>query len=298
MLAVQRIVEISSNNRYLKIHRGFLVIKDKDTLLGQIPLDDIGAVIVHGYGHIYSHQVLSALAERNIPLVLCNSKHLPESFLWPAGHNHEQAQRFRAQVDLRKAQKDRAWKSIVQSKIAMQISVLNLAGVSSTPLKPLLKKVTSGDKTNIESEAARKYWGLLFGNDFRRDRLAEDINLALNYGYTLLRSAVARALVAVGLHPTLGIHHSNRANIFCLVDDLMEPYRPIVDFHCLSIDQDKILNNESKMLLSGSLTTDVITGDRTSPTQVHIGLMASSYTQFIQGKMDKLFLPESLAETS
>ena len=143
--------------------------------------------------------------------------------------NFQQAKRFDAQVAASLPLTKRLWAEIVKSKLQQQAAALEATGAPAIPLSALVKKVRSGDPDNYEAQGARRYWGLLFGDDFRRDQQTGGINSMLNYGYTVLRATTARAVVAAGLHPTLGLHHSNEGNAMRLVDDLMEPFRPVID---------------------------------------------------------------------
>jgi CRISP-associated protein Cas1 len=140
-----------------------------------------------------------------------------------------QTARMRAQLDARRPLCKRLWQLVVQAKIEQQGAALEALGHRGNGLRLLARSVASGDPENVEAQAARRYWPIVFGEDFRRDRGAGGVNGMLNYGYTILRSATARAVVAAGLHPSVGIHHRNRLDDMCLVDDLMEPFRPLVD---------------------------------------------------------------------
>lgn len=226
---IGRIVEIAGDGRYLSLKRGFLVISYKGKEVGHTPIDDVAALIGNAHGLIYSNNLLVALAKRNIPFVLCGANHKPVGILWPVESHHRQAARMDAQLRASLPMRKRLWKQIVQAKIGMQATVIGLYGGTEPPLRRMIGKVRSGDPSNIEGQAARLYWRLLFGNDFRRDRDLEDINAMLNYGYTVLRAMVARHTIAAGLHPGIPLHHANAGNAMRLVDDLMEPFRPLVD---------------------------------------------------------------------
>lgn len=136
---------------------------------------------------------------------------------------------MRAQWEAGKPLSKQLWRRIIIAKIRWQAAVLDANGISASAFDLLARRVGSGDPDNVEAQAARRYWPLLMGEGFRRDRDAEDINALLNYGYTILRSLCARAVVAAGLHPSIGVHHANRTNAFALADDLIEPFRPLVD---------------------------------------------------------------------
>ena len=229
---IGRIVEVADDKRHLFLSRGFLVVQDTEgerKELGQVPLDDIAAVIANAHGLSYTNNLLVALAERCAPFVLCAANHNAVGMLLPIDGNYQQAKRFDAQLAAGQPLKKRLWAEIVKSKLQQQAAALEAAGAPFIPLSALVRKVRSGDPDNFEAQGARRYWGLLFGDDFRRDQKSAGLNSMLNYGYTVLRAATARAVVAAGLHPTIGLHHSNEGNAMRLVDDLVEPFRPMID---------------------------------------------------------------------
>jgi CRISPR-associated protein Cas1 len=276
--------------------RGFMVVEStaKDCKeLGRIPLDDIGAVIANAYGLSYTNNLLVALAERGAPFVLCGSNHNVVGMLFSVDGNHQQAKRFDAQISAGKPIKNRLWADIVKSKLAWQAAVLDRTGSPSAPLKSLLGKVKSGDPDNIEAQGARRYWTLLFGKAFRRDKEAHGINAMLNYGYTILRATTARAVVAAGLHPTLGLHHSNESNPMRLVDDLMEPFRPIIDFKVwqLSKNSELTVNADVKRKIALTMFVDIQTNGGISPLSVCIQNTATSLAHTFLGESKKLNLP-------
>lgn len=231
---IGRIVEVADDRRHLFVSRGFMVVQDTEgerKELGQVPLDDIAAVIANAHGLSYTNNLLVALAERGAPFVLCGANHNAVGMLWAVDGNFQQAKRFDAQIAATRPTHKRLWAEVVRSKLQQQATALEAAAKPVAPLTALVSKVRSGDPDNLEAQGARRYWGLLFGDDFRRDQGGSGLNALLNYGYTVLRAAAARAVIAAGLHPTLGLHHSNEGNPMRLVDDLMEPFRPIVDLH-------------------------------------------------------------------
>jgi CRISPR-associated protein Cas1 len=229
---IGRIVEVASDQRHLSASKGFLLVSapsDAAVEFGRVPLDDIAAVVANAHGLSYTNNLLVALAERGVPFVLCGANHNVAGVLWPINGHSQQAKRFDAQIAASKPMHKRLWTEIVRAKLEQQASVLEAVGAATAPLHALAKRVRSGDPDNVEAQGARRYWTLLFGEAFRRDREAGGVNAMLNYGYTVLRAAVARAVVAAGLHPTLGLHHKNENNAMRLVDDLMEPFRPLLD---------------------------------------------------------------------
>jgi len=291
-----RIVEIANDNRHLFVSRGFMVIRETDgekNELGQVPLDDIAAVVANAHGLSYTNNLLVALAERGAPFVLCGPNHNPVGMIWPVDGHSTQAGRYDAQLSATKPLHKRLWSSIVKSKLNQQAAALEAAGAPVAPLSALVPKVRSGDPDNIEAQGARRYWQLLFGEDFRRDRQAGGLNGLLNYGYTVLRAATARAIIAAGLHPSLGIHHANQGNAMRLADDLMEPYRPFVDLLAWQLRcQDMAeVNPETKRIMVRGLYDDLMTDAGATPMQVSVQKLATSLAHVYLGEREQLDLP-------
>ena len=229
---IGRIVEVADDRRHLSLNRGFLVVQDTEgerKELGQVPLDDIAALIANAHGLSYTNNLLVALAERGAPFVLCAANHNAVGMLLPIEGNFEQSRRIEAQISATQPTHKRLWAAVVRSKLEQQAAALAATGAPTAPLLALARKVKSGDPDNLEAQGARRYWQLLFGDGFRRDQNETGRNALLNYGYTVVRAATARAVIAAGLHPGIGLHHSHDNNAMRLVDDLMEPFRPIVD---------------------------------------------------------------------
>lgn len=226
---MDRIVDIATDGRHLSAYRGFLVVSEDRVEVGRVPFDDIAAVIVHAHGVTWTTNLVVALAERGAPMVLCGTNHTPVAVCLPLDGHYAQNARMRAQWEAGRPLSKRLWQEIVVAKIRWQAAVLEARGHSTAPFELLARRVRSGDPDNVEAQAARRYWPLLMGNDFRRDRDSEGANGLLNYGYTVMRSLCVRAVVASGLHPSVGVHHAHRGNAFALADDLVEPFRPLVD---------------------------------------------------------------------
>lgn len=293
---IGRVVEIADDRRHLFVSRGFMVIQDTEgerKELGQVPLDDIAAVIANAHGLSYTNNLLVALTERGAPFVLCAANHNAVGMLWPIDGNFQQAKRFDAQLGATRPTHKRLWAEVVRSKLQQQAAALEAAGQPFVPLSALIAKVRSGDPDNLEAQAARRYWGLLFGDDFRRDQYGGGLNSLLNYGYTVLRAAMARAVVAAGLHPTLGLHHSNEGNPMRLVDDLMEPFRPIVDLHIWKLQKDGETNvtSDNKRSLVRTLYDDMQTSSGATPVMVCMQRLAVSLAQVYLKQRDSLDLP-------
>lgn len=227
---MDRIVDIASDNRRLSLFRGFMRVEDGDAEIGRVALDDIHAVIVHAHGVTWTGNLVAALAERGAPIVFCNSNHHPVAVTMPLEGFHAQGARIQAQWAASKPLCKQLWRQIVTAKIRMQASLLRARGCPGDgALEAMARRVRSGDPDNVEAQAARRYWTQLMGREFRRERGQPGANALLNYGYAVVRASAARAVVAAGLHPTIGIHHANRGNAFALADDLVEPFRPLVD---------------------------------------------------------------------
>jgi len=232
---VERIVDIATDGQHLSVHRGFMVVAEERIEVGRVPLDDIAAVIVHAHGVTWSTNLAVALAERGAILLLCGNNHAPVAVCLPLDGHHAQNGRMRAQWEAGRPLVKQLWRRLVVAKIRWQGAALAATGKSSEAFDMLARRVGSGDPDNVEAQAARRYWPLLMGEDFRRDRNADGANGLLNYGYTVLRSLCARAVVAAGLHPSIGVHHANRGNAFALADDVIEPFRPLVDLLALRL---------------------------------------------------------------
>jgi CRISPR-associated protein Cas1 len=293
---IGRIVEVADDRRHLSLHRGFLVVQDTEgerKELGQIPLDDIAALIANAHGISYTNNVLVALAERGAPFVLCAANHNAVGMLLPVDGNFEQAHRMEAQIAASQPTHKRMWATVVKSKLEQQAAALEAAGKPTAPLTALVRKVRSGDPENVEAQGARRYWGLLFGDGFKRDRDAGGTNAQLNYGYTVLRACMARSVVAAGLHPSIGLHHSNDTNAMRLVDDLMEPFRPVFDLKVwqLARNGETEVTPQTKRALVRTLYDDMQTESGATPVMVCTQRLAVSLAQVYTGQREKMDLP-------
>ncbi len=290
-----RIVDITTNGVHLSVVRGFMKVSHKGEELGRVPLDDITAVIVHGHGATFSANLASRLSERGALLVLCAANHQPHAIMWPLAGHHAQGARMRAQWRASKPMRKRLWQLIVRAKVRMQGAVVAALGQEAAPFDLLARRVRSGDPDNIEAQAARRYWPLVMGESFRRDRYAGGANAFLNYGYTVMRSAVMRAVVAAGLHPTIGLHHHNQFNAFSLADDLMEPFRPLVDFTARQLwheEGHREMDAQVRERLVRILSFDLLMDGERKPVSRCAQLLAQSLAaSFVAGKAS-LALPD------
>ncbi len=292
-----QIIDISTDNKYLYIDRGFLCISEDQKELARIAIDNIEAVIANAHGITYSNNLLFRLAEEKIPFVVCGANHCPIAFLLPLDAHYKQGAVMDAQIRASLPLNKNIWKDIIKSKLTMQSGVLNALNKKELRLENLIKQVKSGDVDNCEAQGAKLYWATLFGSGFRRDREQSGINAFLNYGYTVLRSSVVRSIVAAGLHPTLGIHHSNMLNSFRLADDLMEPFRPFVDIITYDLCNKGVteLSLTSKKALVSLLSHSIPSKIGMMEISITIQKLSISLAKIYLGEKNKLDLPMPLS---
>jgi CRISP-associated protein Cas1 len=290
---VGRVVEVATDGRYLSVDRGFLVVAERQTEIGRVPLDEMAALIANAHGLTLSNNLLVRLAERGIPVVLCGANHMPAAIVWPVDGHHAQTGRMADQMGAALPLKKRLWAQLVRAKILAQGAVLAAIGAPSGGFRLLSRKTRPGDPENVEAEAARRYWLLLFGPDFRRDRDSGGTNAMLNYGYAVLRAGVARAVFATGLHPGFGLMHSNRSNPMVLVDDLMEPFRPIVDRETWRLIRGgkTEMDSDAKAALARVMVIDLPTRFGLSPLMTCAERLAQSLARIYAGEDTELDLP-------
>lgn len=289
-----QVVEITQPGHWLKKFRGFLQVSSQDgKKLGQVPLDDIGAVIISVPGCSISTVLMDYLSRGNIPLVICGENYLPVSFTLPIQGHSRQFQIMQSQINMSEPRRKRAWKHIVQAKIKNQAEVLSSAGKEDKQLLRLIKKVRSGDPDNYEAQAARVYWRCLFGSDFRRDRGRAGLNSALNYIYAIVRACVARGVSGAGLHPSFSIKHRNAQNPLNLVEDLFEPYRPVADYVLWHHKMENVgeLTPEIKSKLAKVTSLTVPLDGETSPVSYASVKMCRSFASYCMREIDSLILP-------
>ena len=293
-------VEINGENRYLCKERGFLAVYAEGELLGRLPLDDLGLVLAAGHGLTYSNNLLLELSRRGVPLVVCDRGMRPAALFWPLESHRQQGQRLAAQAAASLPQKKRLWQELVQAKIEMQALVAASRGVPSGHLEALPRAVRSGDIGNVEAVAARLYWKLLFGPRFLRDRKADGVNALLNYGYTVLRGLMARSVMLAGLHPSFSLHHSTERNALALVDDLMEPFRPMVDLMVLALMDagEQEPSPLARTSLAALPVLDMKLRKGTTTVAETTKNLAASLADTLLGKRKKLLLPRTLPEIS
>ena len=303
---LKKVIEISHAGTHLSVKLGQLVVRQDGEEKGRIPCEDIGVLLVDHSGVSYTHSVFTTLLKHGAAVVLCNGLHHPAGMLFPLESNSIQTERFREQVNAKEPLKKRLWQQLVQGKIAHQAVIVADDEVTYKWLKALEKRVRSGDPNNIEAQASKRYWTsyLQFFYDCGRDarvpsRRRRDggaPNNLLNYGYMVMRAAVARAICSAGLLPTLGIHHRNKYNAYCLADDLIEPFRGFVDRKVRTICQEREeieeLTQEIKAQLLEILYDEVEIGGFSGPLMVGLHRTAASLQRCFAGQQKQIDLPK------
>lgn len=263
------------------------------------PIEDIGVVVLDNKQITITQGALEAMLENNCAVITCDSNHMPVGLLLPLVGNTTQNERFREQLDASLPLRKQLWQQTMQQKIRNQAAVLNLCSNAETKcMQAWANDVRSGDPDNYEARAAVYYWKNLFGHipGFIREREGVAPNNLLNYGYAILRAVVARSLVASGLLPTLGIHHHNKYNAYCLADDIMEPYRPYVDRLVYDITEqygvDVELSKDIKSELLSIPTLDIVIGGKRSPLMVGVAQTTASLYKCFSGELRKIAYPD------
>lgn len=264
-----------------------------------IPIEDIGVVILDNRRITITSGVMEALLENNCAVITCNQKNMPVGLLLPLCGNTTQNERFRSQIDASLPLRKQLWQQTIKQKILNQEHVLRINTNKETNcMRVWSNDVRSGDPDNLEARAAAYYWKNLFNKypNFARDREGLPPNNLLNYGYAILRAVIARALVGSGLLPTLGIHHHNRYNAYCLADDIMEPYRPYVDQLVLDIIQCNLeisdITRDLKMQLLGIPMLDVVINGKRSPLMIAAQQTTASLARCFAGESKRISYPE------
>lgn len=293
-----RVIEIADSMASISLSRGFMLVKVEGVEKGKVPIADIDILILNGSGASLTTNLLNELLEVGALVIILGKNYMPSGIFYPTDPHFLHKQRIGLQIESSKPLEKRLWQAVVKAKILNQAAILSFFNnEEERQLKELAKKVSSGDKENLEAQAAKKYWQRLFGKDFRRDFNSVGTNSLLNYGYAVLRAATARAIFASGLHPAIGIHHSNQENAFCLVDDLMEPFRPLVDFIVKRIvDKNSHISEltpEFKKSLTKILNLDLSTTSGTTPIGNCLNRLCQSFVNSLENKEVKLDFPLS-----
>ncbi len=286
-----------SNPAHLSIRNRQLVVelKNEERTVQTVPIEDIGMMIIEHPQITLTSLLLGELLNENVALINCDSKYMPSGMFLPFESNNEQTARMRTQVESSLPLKKQLWQQTVRQKIQNQANVLAKIGLGNERLLNLKESVLSGDTTNCEGQAASYYWGQLYGSEFLRSRERKSPNAQLNYGYAILRSIVARALTASGLHPSFGIFHRNKYNAFCLADDIMEPYRPFVDWIVLNLlqqSEEEGLTKEQKIELLKLPQIDIIVNDIKRPLFHAVSMTTAGLYKCYAGENRKIPYPE------
>ena len=303
------------NNAYLHTKDEQIIVDfaDKDKTPAKVPIEDIGVVILDAYQLTISQNLISKLLDNNVALITCNKKRMPQGLMLNLDGHHVQQEKFHNQIDASLPLKKQLWQQTIRQKIQNQAYLLSLLTiVAASELQNMdywASSVKSGDPDNYEGRAAAFYWRHLFTQfieSFKRGRFEDEPNNLLNYGYAILRAITARSLVASGLLPTFGIHHHNKYNAYALADDIMEPYRPFVDFVVYQIvdeHQDEIYENgeielstEIKAKLLVIPTLDVIIDGESSPLMIAMQRTTASLSACFDGVRKTILYPKFPSE--
>lgn len=286
------------NPAYLKLKDNQMKISCPESKIekGSVPVEDLGLLMLDHFQITISHQLIQKMMGNNVVVVSCDSHHLPHGIMLPMYGHSEHSQRVKDQLEASEPLKKQLWKQTVECKIENQKEVLLKLGNFYEPMLSYKSQVKSGDVTNMEGIAAQHYWKHLIGFDFLRERFGDSPNQFFNFGYSVLRSIVARSIVETGLLPVLGIFHKNKYNPYCLADDLMEPYRPFVDWlvmNWLTVNpESEELTKEFKAFILQIATMDVRIERLKRPLLVAVKHTASSLYKCYTGEKRLIAYPE------
>ncbi|MGJ8744192.1 type II CRISPR-associated endonuclease Cas1 [Polaribacter sp.] len=292
---IKRTVYIG-NPSYLKLKQKQLVVQEPETkeIKGTVPIEDIALLMLDHYQITISNQLLIQLQGNNVAVVCCDEHHLPFGMMLPMYGHSEYSERIKYQLAASEPLKKQLWKQTVEQKIENQKVLLDINNKFSEPLAEYKLHVKSGDTSNREGVAAQFYWKHLFEN-FSRERYGSAPNNLLNFGYAVLRSIVARALVSSGLLPVLGIFHRNKYNPYCLADDVMEPYRPFVDklvYNYIANNNNYELNKDAKATILTIATQDVFIDGVVRPLFIAVSTTTASLYKCFTGELRQIKYPE------
>jgi len=265
----------------------------------QIPIEDIGIVILEHPQIVLTHVLMDKLLSNNVVLITCNDKKMPSGIMLPFEGNTLLQVRYQDQIEASEPLKKNLWQQTIQAKIRNQAAILEKNNIDATKMKVWANDVLSGDSNNYEGVAAAYYFDKIFIHfitKFKRSREGDAPNNLLNYGYAIIRAVVARSLVASGLLPALGIHHRNKYNAYCLADDIMEPYRPFVDDLVIELIKQEVdistLTKEIKQKLLVLPTIDVIINNERSPLLIATQTTTSGLVKCYSGEVRKMVYPQ------
>ena len=286
------------NPAYLKLkdEQMFIMEPESGQMKGKVPVEDLGLLMLDHFQITISHQLIQKMMGNNVVVISCDAHHLPHGIMLPLHGHTEFSDRIKDQMEASEPLKKQLWKQTIECKIENQKEVLRRLGNYYEPMIDYRNNVKSGDLTNMEGIAAQHYWKYLISLDFLRQRFGDSPNQFFNFGYSVLRSIVARAIVETGLLPVLGIFHKNKYNPYCLADDMMEPYRPFVDW--LVMDwltrnpETEDLTKEFKAHILQIATKDVKIDDKTRPLMVAVKTTVSSLYKCYTGEKRQISYPE------
>lgn len=293
---IKRIITIS-NPSFLKKQDEQLIIEQGEEKLS-VSIEDIGVLLLDNWQITITSACINAILANNGIIVTCDKSHHPDGLMLPVVGHVTHTETLKAQIEASQPLCKQLWQQTIKTKINNQAYALHASGSNPEPLLYISKQVKSGDTSNCESRAAVAYWKNFFPTElkFKRNRDGAPPNNLLNYGYTVLRALVARAVVCAGLHPAIGIHHKNRYNSFSLADDLMEPYRTFIDSVVYEIvssgSQYEILTPELKKKLLTVLNNDVFMDNERKPLQLAVLRTATSLAQVFKKETNKIIYPE------
>lgn len=292
---VPTVLELSSEGNTVKLDRGFYVVTNPEGEAGRVPVEDVGVLLLSSSGGFVSKPVLARLMEMGGTAVVCGPRFTPVGMMTSYAENGESAVRAKAQISATAPLKKRLWQKIAHAKLERQAATLEAFGDARTAreIRGIADGVKSGDPDNREAWGARVYWPALFGDNFRRSDEDNPLNGLLNYGYAILRACAARAICATGLLPLLGLKHANNRNPFALADDIMEPFRPLVDALARHLEDTGIreVSTPAKRVLSGVLGLDAKTRRGTSPISDALLDMTQSLLDSYRKKKNLLCVP-------
>jgi len=297
---IKRIVDISEQ-AYLHVKHQQLLIDKQGETVGQVPIEDLGVLILQHPAIVISQQVIIHCQKNKVVIIFCDEKHLPYSLILPIAESHTLHNKIlKQQLAVTEPTRKRLWQQIVQQKIIAQAKTLAELGKDTKRLDRLSRYVKTGDAGNSEAIAAQIYWRLLFGNDFRRNVDMEGVNSLLNYGYSIIRACVARSICGAGLHPTVGLFHKNQYNALCLADDIIEPFRPWVDLLVYRLSQQDQLevNQQTKQQLLGLLSETVMYEDKKMPLMIAMHYLMANLKRCYNKELKTLTYPLQLTTTN
>jgi CRISPR-associated protein Cas1 len=298
---ISKVIEISQHSADLIAHNGQLELRFHEGAHADVsvPCEDVGLVVIDNGRVTYTHHAVCELMDNGAAVLMCGPNHLPTGLLLPWPNHTLVMARLRHQIAAGGPLKKRLWQQLVATKIRSQAANVSHESSAASHLRALARRVRSGDPGNVEARAAKVYWRAWRPvAEFRRNPEGKDaLNAMLNYGYAIVRAAMARALVGAGLQPALGLHHANRSNAFCLADDLMEPLRPLVDARVRALYErgERDLSPEVKRGLLSILTQTVQTGDTTGPLMASFERVAASLARCYTGEDRCLVIPSAVS---